>query len=99
MDLLYEKLSSDRVRHALHILVYTLTAAIFAVVAWFGMEQVMKLRGFGVVTSAIRVPKYWAYVPIPFFSAIMAVRSLSRVKTHVLAAVRNEPFSMGGKKP
>lgn len=98
MDLLYEKLSSDRVRHALQMLVYTLSAAIFVVVAWFGLEQVMKLRGFGVVTSAIRVPKYWAYVPIPFFSAIMAIRSFSRVVNHLLAAVRNEPFSMGGKK-
>ena len=99
MDLLYEKLASDRARHILQVIVYGLSAAIFAVVAWFGLEQVMKLRGFGVVTSALRVPKYWAYVPIPFFSVIMAVRSLSRVVNHLRAAVSGEPFSMGGKKP
>lgn len=98
MDLLYERLGSDLARHGLQVLVYGVSAAIFLVVAWYGLEQVMKLRGFGVVTSAMRVPKYWAYVPIPFFSAIMAIRSFGRVCTHVTAAVRGEPFTMGGKK-
>jgi C4-dicarboxylate transporter, DctQ subunit len=99
MDLVYEKVPNDRFRHGLQVLVHGVSAAIFVVVAWYGLEQVMKLRGFGVLTSAMRVPKYWAYVPISFFSAIMALRSFVRMGTHVRAVASGEPFSMGGTKP
>ena len=98
MDVLYEKVASDRFRHVLQVLVQGISAVIFFVVAWYGLEQVMKLRGFGVLTSAMRVPKYWAYVPIPVFSLIMGVRSLFHMGTHASAAARGEPYSMGGKK-
>jgi C4-dicarboxylate transporter, DctQ subunit len=99
MDLVYERVSNDRFRHVLQVVVHGLAAVIFFVVAWYGWEQVMKLRGFGVLTSALRVPKYWAYVPIPFFSMIMGLRSLVRMERHVSAAVHGEAFTLGGQQP
>jgi C4-dicarboxylate transporter, DctQ subunit len=97
MELLYERVSSDRFRHGLQVVVHALSAAVFLVVAWYGWEQVMKLRGFGVLTSALAVPKYWAYVPIPFFSMIMALRSLARVGKHTSATIQGLPFKIGGQ--
>ena len=47
MDLVYERVSSDRWRHALKAMVNTVCGVLFLVVAWYGWEQAMKLRRFG----------------------------------------------------
>ena len=94
MDLVYERVSSDRFRHGLKVIVNVLSVVLFLIVAWYGWEQAMKLRKFGVLTSALELPKYWAYLPIPFFSVFMALRFLLLAFKHVKGLVRNEPFRM-----
>ncbi|MBI4961977.1 MAG: TRAP transporter small permease [Desulfomonile tiedjei] len=95
MDLIYEKVSSDRFRHGLKVIINIASGLMFFVIAYYGWEQAMKLRRFGVLTSALEVPKYWAYLPIPFFSTIMGIRFINLGIRHLVRLVRREPFRMG----
>ncbi|HMK36153.1 MAG TPA: TRAP transporter small permease [Desulfomonilaceae bacterium] len=92
MDLIYERVSSDRFRHCLKVVVYLLSCIMCFVVAWFGWAQAMKLRQFGVLTSALALPKYWAYLPIPFFSVVMGVRFFSGAAKHLRSMINGIPF-------
>jgi len=92
MDLIYERVTNDRVRHGLKILVNLISGLLFFVVAYYGWEQAMRLRKFGALTPVLQVPKYWPYLPIPFFSLIMAVRFLNLTWKHLLCLVRGEPY-------
>jgi C4-dicarboxylate transporter DctQ subunit len=69
-----------------------ISAAIFFVVAIYGWEQAMKLRQYDVMTSALRLPKYWAYLPIPFFSVFIGIRFLNVSAGHFRSFLANEPF-------
>lgn len=94
MDLLYEKVSNDRFRHALKVAINIVAGVTFLIVAWYGWEQTMKLRGFGATTAALELPKYWAYMPVPFFSVIMSIRFFNLGFRHFRGLLRNEPFTM-----
>ncbi len=99
MDLLYERVSNDRFRHSMRFVVCILSAALFLVVAWYGWDQTMKLRHFRALTASLELPKYWAYLPIPFFSVFISLRFLIVGGRHFRGAVRNEPYgSLGEKK-
>ncbi|MEW6112302.1 MAG: TRAP transporter small permease [Thermodesulfobacteriota bacterium] len=99
MDLIYERVSNDRFRHALKVFINTLGAVTFLVVAWYGWEQAMKLRQFGAITSALELPKYWTCLPIPIFSALMAYRFFNLAAKHFQGLLRNEPFAPGADRP
>lgn len=94
MDLLYEKVSGNRFRHALKVAINLVSGVTFLIVAWYGWEQTMKLRGFGATTPALQLPKYWAYLPVPFFSVIMSIRFFNLGYRHFRGLLRNEPFTM-----
>jgi C4-dicarboxylate transporter DctQ subunit len=92
MDLVFEKVSSDSFRHGLKVLINIISGLILFVVAWYGWWQAMKLRQFGVVTPVLQLPKYWVYLPIPFFSIILGLRFWNLARTHLSKFVRGEPF-------
>jgi C4-dicarboxylate transporter, DctQ subunit len=92
MDLIYEKVSTDRFKHGLKTAVNVACAIMFVIVAYYGWTQAMKLRQFGVRTSVLLVPKYWAYLPIPFFSAIMSFRFFGLAGKHFQAMLKRQPF-------
>jgi len=94
MNLVFERVSNDRFRHGLKIAVNVIGGLMFFVIAWYGWQQAMKLRQFGVTVSTLQIPKYWAYLPIPFFSSIMGFRFLNLALKHLAAFVRREPFTM-----
>ena len=52
----------------------------------------MKLKHFEARTSALELPKYWAYLPIPFFSVCISIRFFHLGAKHLMGLVRNEPF-------
>lgn len=95
MDLLFERVSNDRFRHGLKIVICAISIVIFLIIAVYGWEQAMKLRQFTARTSVLQIPKYWVYLPIPFFSLVMAWRFGYLGWKHVAAFVRNEPFNSG----
>jgi C4-dicarboxylate transporter DctQ subunit len=51
-----------------------IAAALFAMLAFLGMEHSLKLKKFGVHSAAMQLPMYLAYLPIAVFSATMALR-------------------------
>jgi C4-dicarboxylate transporter DctQ subunit len=93
MDLLYERVKNDRFRHAVRGAVFLVSAVMFVLVAYYGLIQTMKLHQFGARTSVLQVPKYWAYIPIPFFSLFIALRCCLVGAGHFRACARNEPFA------
>ncbi len=97
MDLVYEKVSSDSFRHGLKVFINIISAIIMLVVAWYGWQQTMKLRQFGVVTPVLQLPKYWAYLPIPFFSIITGARFLILARRHLVKLMRGEPFKQSSE--
>ncbi len=54
-----------------------LSAALFALVAWYGWAHAEKLHRFGVTSASLRVPMWVPYAAIPLFSATMAARFLA----------------------
>lgn len=94
MDLLFERVSSDRFRHCVKVAVNLICFAIFIIIAYYGWIQAMKLRMFEAKTAMLQLPKYWFYLPIPFFSVIMSIRFMNLAVRHFLGFARNEPFRM-----
>jgi C4-dicarboxylate transporter DctQ subunit len=92
MDLLYERVPSDRFRHFLKMAINIISGLILLVIAWYGWQQTMKLRQFGVLTPVLKLPKYWAYLPIPIFSVIMGLRFFNLARNHLTKLIRGEPF-------
>jgi C4-dicarboxylate transporter DctQ subunit len=99
MDLLFERVSNDRFRHGLKIVIYVVSTVVFLVIAYYGWEQTMKLRQFTARTSVLQIPKYLVYLPIPFFSLIMAWRLASLGWKHVTAFLKNQPFGADNRAP
>jgi C4-dicarboxylate transporter DctQ subunit len=97
MDLVYEKVSSDGFRHGLKVFINVISGIIMFVVAWYGWEQTMKLRQFGVVTPVLQLPKYWVYLPIPVFSVITGARFFILARTHLLKLIRGESFKQNSE--
>jgi C4-dicarboxylate transporter, DctQ subunit len=93
MDLMYERVQNDRFRHFLKIVINIISGLILFVVAWYGWQQTMKLQQFGVLTPVLKLPKYWAYLPIPIFSIIMGIRFFSLARSHLIKLIRGEPFT------
>lgn len=98
MDLVYEKVSSDGFRHGLKVFINVISAIIMFVIGWYGWEQTMKLRQFGVVTPVLQLPKYWAYLPIPVFSVFTGARFLNLARSHLVKLMRGEAFKPGSDK-
>lgn len=92
MDLVYEKVSSDGFRHGLKVFINVISAIIMFVIGWYGWEQTMKLRQFGVVTPVLQLPKYWAYLPIPVFSVFTGARFLNLARNHFMKLMRGDSF-------
>lgn len=96
MDLVYEKVASDRFRHGLKLVVCVICAVLFLAVAWYGWEQAMKLRRFGARMSVLPLYKYIAYLPIPIFSLFISGRFCILGWKHLRGLVHGEPFSITG---
>lgn len=99
MDLVYERVASDRFRHGLKLVVCMLCAVLFLVVAWYGWEQAMKLRKFGALMSVLPLRKYVAYLPIPIFSVLISVRFLLLGGLHFRGLLYGQPYSATGGRP
>jgi C4-dicarboxylate transporter, DctQ subunit len=99
MDLIYERVSNDRIRHGLKFLINVAGGLLFLVIAYYGWEQAMKLQRFGTLTAVLQFPKYWAYLPVPFFSLIMSVRFFGLSWRNAVCFIRREGFTMVGGEP
>jgi C4-dicarboxylate transporter DctQ subunit len=92
MVFLYERLKSDRVRQGLLFGVNIICCTVLLILAWYGWEQAMKLRKFGTLTAVLRIPKYLVYLPIAFFSLMMATRFLWQAWRQFRDFLAGSPF-------
>lgn len=77
MDLVITSLPG-RLGAALRCLSNLLCAACFAVVVWHSWKLTMRIRGYETTTATMQLPMWWAYMPIPVFSAVMVWRFASQ---------------------
>jgi C4-dicarboxylate transporter, DctQ subunit len=56
-----------------------LSALFFLLVTWYSVKLLLRLHGFGTTSATMGLPMYLVYLPIPFFSLIMALRLLFKL--------------------
>jgi C4-dicarboxylate transporter, DctQ subunit len=66
----------EKPARVLRIAVAFFSSACFAMVAWYGIEVVMRNHKFGVTSASIGAPMWLVYLPIPVFSLVIALRFL-----------------------
>jgi len=73
MDLLVSN-APPLVRRVLQLAIGLLCGTAMLILAYYGFGLVMNNYHFGNTSAAMQMPMYIAYLPIPFFAAIMALR-------------------------
>lgn len=86
MDLFVNKLPNPW-RQLLKCCTAVLSGAFFLLVTWYSWKIVGRMYDYGTTSPTMQIPMYLAYLPIPFFSAVMSVRYLS-VGLHSLLELR-----------
>jgi C4-dicarboxylate transporter DctQ subunit len=64
----------DKVSHLLKTVAYFLSGVVTILFIWYGTKHLMTLKGFGVKSSAMQIPMYLPYIPIPLFALTMTFR-------------------------
>ena len=85
MDFLITRVSL-RTGHIMRVIGALISAVLFLMVAWLALEHAFKLRRFGVTSAAMKLPMFWAYLPITVFSFTMSVRFLAEAWAHLKKA-------------
>ncbi len=62
------------VKRILQVCIGGFCGSFLLILAFYGFRLVVRNYGFGTTSSAMQMPMYLAYLPIPFFSTIMALR-------------------------
>lgn len=89
--------ASDRVCHLLKTTAYLISALVVALVAWYAVLHILKLKTFGMTSAALGLPLFIPYIPIPLFGLVMSLRFLSLSLGHARAFIKAEPFIRAGR--
>jgi C4-dicarboxylate transporter, DctQ subunit len=73
------KFSPPRVRAVLAIVVHLLTGAFSLLLFYLSLQTMLKVGSSGQLTPALRIPKYFLYLPIPIGTLIIGVRSAMQI--------------------
>lgn len=82
----------DRASHLLKAAAYLISGMISVLIVYYGTLHLLKLSSFGVRSSALQLPMYLPYLPIPLFSISMAFRFFTLFVKHGRGFLRREPF-------
>jgi C4-dicarboxylate transporter, DctQ subunit len=82
----------DRVSHLLKFTAYFLSGITALLIVYYGTLHLFNLKSFGVKSSAMQLPMYIPYIPIPLFSISMAFRFFTLALKHWRSFVKKEPF-------
>jgi len=88
----------DRVSHLLKTIAYFISGIVTLLFIYYGTVHLMTLKKFGVTSSAMQIPMYIPYIPIPLFALTMAVRFFTLSHRHLRSCLRGEPFERVRKK-
>lgn len=73
MDLVVTHLPR-RLSHLVQAATNLTCLSLFAAVVYYSVVLCARMRGYETTTPTMELPMWWAYAPIPFFSAIMVWR-------------------------
>jgi C4-dicarboxylate transporter, DctQ subunit len=82
----------DRASHLLKAAAYLLSGVTTMLIVWYGTLHLLKLKAFGVKSSAMQLPMYIPYIPIPLFCVSMSFRFFTLSFKHWRSFLRHEPF-------
>lgn len=82
----------DGTSHLLKTLAYLLSGIIAILIVYYGTLHLLSLKSFGVKSSAMQLPMYIPYIPIPLFSISMAFRFFTLSFSHWKSYLKKEPF-------
>jgi C4-dicarboxylate transporter DctQ subunit len=82
----------DKVSHLLKTLAYFLSGVMAVLFVYYGTKHLFSLKSFGVTSSAMQIPMYIPYIPIPLFSISIAFRFFALSYRHFNSFRKGEPF-------
>ncbi len=82
----------DKVSHLLKTLAYFLSGVMAVLFVYYGTKHLFSLKSFGVRSSAMQIPMYIPYIPIPLFSISIAFRFFALSYRHFNSFRKGEPF-------
>ncbi len=88
----------DKASHLLKTAAYIISGVVCLLIVYYGTLHLFKLKSFGVKSSAMQLPMYIPYIPIPLFSITMAFRFFALSFKHWNGFLRNEPFERVRRK-
>lgn len=91
MEALTEKLPG-RWPHILKFVAYLISSILCCLFVIYGLKHVQHLMTHGVKSSAMRIPMYFPYLPIPIFSGVMALRFMILSFLHLKKFFKRHPF-------
>jgi C4-dicarboxylate transporter DctQ subunit len=82
----------DKVSHLLKTAAYFLSGVMAVLFVYYGTKHLFSLKSFGVKSSAMQIPMYIPYIPIPLFSISIAFRFFALSYRHFNSFRKGEPF-------
>jgi len=82
----------DKVSHLLKTAAYFLSGVMAVLFVYYGTKHLFSLKSFGVRSSAMQIPMYIPYIPIPLFSISIAFRFFALSYRHFNSFRKGEPF-------
>lgn len=88
----------DRVSHLLKTIAYCVSGIVTVLFVWYGAQHIMTLKTYGVKSSAMQIPMYLPYIPIPLFALTMTFRFFALSYRHFKGFLERKPFERVRKK-
>jgi C4-dicarboxylate transporter DctQ subunit len=82
----------DKASHLLKAAAYFISGIMALLFVYYGTKHLFSLKSFGVKSSAMQIPMYIPYIPIPLFSISMAFRFFALSYRHFNSFMKDEPF-------
>ena len=82
----------DKISHLLKTAAYFLSGVMAVLFVYYGTKHLFSLKSFGVKSSAMQIPMYIPYIPIPLFSISLAFRFFALSYRHFNSFRKGEPF-------
>jgi C4-dicarboxylate transporter DctQ subunit len=82
----------DKVSHLLKTAAYFISGVMALLFIYYGTKHLFSLKSFGVKSSAMQIPMYIPYIPIPLFSISIAFRFFALSYRHFDSFKKGEPF-------
>jgi len=88
----------DWMSHLLKTAAYFVSGVVTVLFIWYGTTHLMTLATFGVKSSAMQIPMYIPYIPIPLFALMMTFRFFALSLRHFRDFLNKKPYERVRKK-